>query len=46
MDTFTSTLPDEWLDRLLQAAQSLSIFKKKRIEKALCIYLEQLKKAE
>jgi len=46
MTTFTSTLPDELLIRLNNAAKSLSLPKNKLIEKALQIYLDQLKRAE
>jgi predicted DNA-binding protein len=46
MTTFTSTLPEELLIRLNNAAKSLSLPKNKLIEKALQIYLDQLKRAE
>lgn len=46
MATFTSTLPDELLARLSQAAKELSLPKNKLLENALRIYLDQLKKAE
>ena len=45
MSTFTSTLPDELLKQLQEAANQLSMPKNKLIEKALRIYLEQLNKA-
>jgi predicted transcriptional regulator len=45
MSTFTSTLPDELLKKLQEAANQLSMPKNKLIEKALRIYLEQLNKA-
>ncbi|WP_340110845.1 CopG family transcriptional regulator [Maribellus mangrovi] len=44
--TFTSTLPDEILDRLNQMAQKLAMPKNKIIETALQIYLDQLTRAE
>jgi predicted transcriptional regulator len=46
MSTFTSTLPDELLARLSEAAKNLSLPKNKLLENALRIYLDQLKKAE
>jgi hypothetical protein len=46
MSTFTSTLPDELLKRLSDAAKQLSLPKNKLLENALRIYLDQLKKAE
>ncbi len=46
MTTFTSTLPDQLLARLNEAAKGLSIPKNKIIEKALNIYLDQLNRAE
>lgn len=46
MITFTSTLPEELLNRLSEAAKGLSMPKNKIIEKALSIYLDQLKRAE
>ncbi len=46
MATFTSTLPDELLKQLGQQAKKLSLPKNKIIERALSIYLDQLKKAE
>jgi metal-responsive CopG/Arc/MetJ family transcriptional regulator len=46
MSTFTSTLPDDLLARLSDAAKELALPKNKLIENALRIYLEQLKKAE
>ncbi len=45
MTTFTSSLPDDLLNKLSQMAKSLSIPKNKLIENALSIYLEQLNKA-
>lgn len=46
MTTFTSTLPDELLAKLNEAAKGLAIPKNKIIEKALRIYLDQLTRAE
>ncbi len=46
MKTFTSTLPDNLLSRLNEAAKNLSVPKNKIIEKALRIYLDQLTRAE
>jgi len=45
MSTFTSTLPDELLKKLQEAANQLSMPKNKLIEKAVRTYLEQLNKA-
>lgn len=46
MTTFTSTLPDDILDRLNKMSKSLAMPKNKIIEKALHIYLDQLNRAE
>ena len=46
MTTFTSTLPDDLLQKLNEMALKLSIPKNKIIEKALSIYLDQLTQAE
>lgn len=46
MTTFTSTLPEELLSKLDQAAKQLSVPKNRLIEKALRIYLDQLNRAE
>lgn len=46
MTTFTSSLPDNLLQRLSEAAQKLNLPKNKLIEKALEIYLDQLNRAE
>lgn len=46
MTTFTSTLPEELLNKLDQAAKKLSVPKNRLIEKALRIYLDQLNRAE
>ena len=44
MSTFTSTLPDDLLARLSDAAKDLALPKNKLLENALRIYLDQLKK--
>jgi len=46
MTTFTSTLPDDLLQKLNEMAIKLSIPKNRIIEKALQIYLDQLTRAE
>jgi len=46
MTTFTSTLPDELLQKLNEMALKLAIPKNRIIEKALQIYLDQLTRAE
>ena len=46
MATFTSTLPNTLLDLLNKKAAELKVPKNKLIEKAFCIYLTQLNKAE
>lgn len=45
MSTFTSSLPDDILHQLEQAAKELKVPKNRLIEKALRIYLDQLNKA-
>lgn len=45
MTTFTSSLPDELLDKLAKASSNLKLPKNKIIERALDIYLEQLDRA-
>ncbi len=45
MTTFTSTLPDDLLKELTEAANNLNLPKNKLIEKALRLYLEQINKA-
>lgn len=45
MTTFTSTLPDDLLKELTNAANKLNLPKNKLIEKALRLYLEQLNEA-
>ncbi|MCF8460694.1 MAG: CopG family transcriptional regulator [Flavobacteriales bacterium] len=46
MATFTTTLPNDLLDLLSQKAAEYHIAKNKLIEKALRVYLDELKKAE
>jgi hypothetical protein len=46
MSTFTSTLPDALLKQLSDTAKKLKLPKNKLIEKALTIYLDQVKRAE
>lgn len=46
MATFTSSLPDDLLKRLSDVSTKLELPKNKLIERALRIYLDQLKKAE
>lgn len=46
MSTFTSSLPEELLNQLSQKAKELKLPKNKLIEKALTIYLDQLKRAD
>ena len=46
MTTFTSTLPEDLLDKLDQAAKKISVPKNRLIEKALRVYLDQLTRAE
>lgn len=46
MTTFTSSLPDDLIQKLNKVAQKLSLPKNKIIEKALTLYLEQISKAE
>ncbi len=45
MSTYTSTLPDDLLQRLEMKAKELAIPKNKIIEKALSLYLDQLNRA-
>lgn len=45
MTTFTSTLPEDLLKELADAAKNLNLPKNKLIEKALRLYLEQINKA-
>lgn len=45
MATFTSSLPDDLLEKLAQEAKNLKMPKNKIIERALEIYLEQLDRA-
>ncbi len=46
MTTFTSSLPENLLQRLNEAAQRLNLPKNKLIERALEIYLDQLNRAD
>jgi predicted transcriptional regulator len=46
MTTFTSSLPDKLLQELSEAAEKLALPKNKIIEKALSVYLNQLKRIE
>jgi len=46
MATFTSTLPDDLLQRLAEYARNLSLPKNKLMENALNLYLDHLKRAE
>jgi len=45
MATFTSSLPDDLLEALAKEAKDLKIPKNRLIEKALTLYLRELKKA-
>lgn len=46
MATYTSSLPDELLDKLSKMAKELKMPKNKLIEKALQLYLEEIKRAK
>ena len=46
MAVFTSTLPDDLLNKLSENAQKLSVPKNKIMERALRAYLDQINKAE
>ena len=46
MATFTSSLPDDLMERLSEQARKLSLPKNKLMEKALVLYLDHLKRAE
>lgn len=46
MKTFTSTLPDDLFNKLGDIAKEYGVAKNKIIEKALSIYLDQIKRAE
>ena len=46
MAVFTSTSPDDLLNRLSKNAQKLSVPKNKIMERALRAYLDQINKAE
>lgn len=45
MATFTSSLPDDLLEALAKEAKDLKMPKNRLIEKALTLYLRELKKA-
>lgn len=45
MATFTSSIPDDLLKQLADAARNLNVPKNRVIEKALRVYLEQLDRA-
>ena len=46
MATFTSSLPDDILESLAKEAKRMKLPKNKLIEKALSLYLTELKKAQ
>lgn len=46
MTTFTSSLPDELLQKLSDYAERAGVAKNKIIEKALTVYLDQMTRAE
>lgn len=46
MATYTSSLPDQLLQKLEDTARRLKLPKNRLIENALAIYLDQLNKAE
>jgi metal-responsive CopG/Arc/MetJ family transcriptional regulator len=46
MTTFTTTLPEDVLEKLKKQSVKLSVPRNKIIEKALRIYLDQLNRAE
>jgi predicted transcriptional regulator len=46
MATFTSSLPDELLKRLSETAKELDLPKNKLIEKALEVFLDEIKRAK
>lgn len=46
MATFTSTLPDDLLQKLAEKATALELPKNKLMENALRLYLEHLERAE
>lgn len=46
MKTFTSSLPNDLLKQLSEVAKKYQLPKNKIIEKALSVYLDQLKRAE
>lgn len=46
MATFTSSLPDDLLQQLADYADRIGVAKNKIIEKALRVYLDEMKRAE
>lgn len=46
MATFTSSLPDDLLEKLADYADRIGVAKNKIIEKALTVYLDQMTRAE
>lgn len=46
MATFTSSLPDDLLQQLADYADKIGVAKNKIIEKALRVYLDEIKRAE
>jgi predicted transcriptional regulator len=46
MATFTSSLPDNLLQKLDETARKLAVPKNRIMEKALTIYLDQINRAE
>ncbi|MFK7834422.1 MAG: ribbon-helix-helix domain-containing protein [Winogradskyella sp.] len=46
MATFTSSLPDQLLEKLSNMAKELQLPKNRLIEKALELYLDQLERAQ
>lgn len=46
MTTFTSSLPEDILEKLAEKSQQLATPKNKIIERALRIYIDQIEKAE
>jgi metal-responsive CopG/Arc/MetJ family transcriptional regulator len=46
MATFTSSLPEDLLQKLSEYAEKAGVAKNKIIEKALTVYLDQMNRAE
>ena len=46
MTTFTSSLPDDLLQQLADYADRIGVAKNKIIERALRVYLDEMKRAE